>query len=84
MAILLYSLINLLVNYYLVVKDFRFLWFFLVAIFGLVAAISIFHSSILIIVRMIILTFGLLFASMIGYYLFSKKDQLKSFLRGEY
>lgn len=83
MAVLFYSLINLLVNYYLVVKDFRFIWFFVFAIITLVATISFWHSSILIVVRMMILAFSLLFTSMMGYYLFSKRKQLKLFLRGE-
>lgn len=83
LAILFFSLINLLTNYYLVIKDFRFVWFFLIAIFGLILAISAAHSSILIVVRIIILAFALLFAAMMGYYLFSKKEQLKSFLRGD-
>lgn len=82
-AILFYSLINLLVNYYLVIKDFRFLWFFVVAIIALVTAISFWHSSILIVVRMMILAFSLLFTSMMVYYLFSKKEQIKTYLRGE-
>ncbi|MCX6810272.1 MAG: oligosaccharide flippase family protein [Candidatus Berkelbacteria bacterium] len=83
LAVLLYSLINLLTSYYLVVKDFHFLWFFLVAVIGLVTAISLYHPSLLIVVRLMILDFGLLFAAIIGYYLFSKKDQIKLFLRGE-
>lgn len=83
LAVLLYSLINLLANYYLVVKDFRFLWFFLLAVIGMVTAISFYHSSLLVVVRIMILSFGLLFAAMIGYYLFSKKQQIKEFLRGE-
>ncbi len=82
LAILFYSLINLLANYYLAVKDFRFIWFFLVIIVGLLVSISFIHSSILVVVRIIILSFALLFTAMMGYYLFSKKDQLKLFLRG--
>jgi len=82
LAILLYSLINLLTNYYLVVKDFRFLWFFLIAVAGLTLAISQFHSSLLLVVRLMILFFGLLFLSMMVYYLLSKRDQIKSTLRG--
>jgi len=83
LAILLYSLINLFANYYLVVKDFRFLWFFLLAIAGSVTTISLYHPSLVIVVRILILYFGLLFASMMGYYLFSKKEQIGAFIRGE-
>lgn len=83
MAVLLYSLINLLVNYYLVIKDFRFLWFFLVAVVGLITTISFHHPSIVIVVRTLIVYFSLLFLSMVVYYLLSKKDQIKSFLRGD-
>lgn len=83
MAMLLYSLVNLMANYYLVIKDFRFLWFFLAAILGLIVAVSFIHPSILIVVRIVIASFALLFAAMLGYYLFSKKDQVKAFIRGE-
>jgi O-antigen/teichoic acid export membrane protein len=83
LAVLFYSLINLLANYYMVIKDFRFLWFFIIDVLALLIAILFFHSSILIVVRLIVLFFGLLFASLMLYYLFSKKEQIKSFLRGD-
>jgi len=83
MAFLLYSLINLLANYYLVIKNFTFLWFFLASLILAVTTISIWHPSILVVVRIIIVTFALLFTAMFGYYLVSKKEQIKSFLHGQ-
>lgn len=83
LAILLYSLVNLLANYYLVIKDFRFLWFFSAAVTALITAVSFEHSSILIVVRIIIADLLLLFVAMMVYYLLSKKNQIKSFLRGD-
>ncbi|MCX6812246.1 MAG: oligosaccharide flippase family protein [Candidatus Berkelbacteria bacterium] len=83
LAILLYSLINLLVNYFLVVRNFRFIWFFALAEILQILAIAKFHSSLELVVRIIILSFALLFAAMMIYYLFGKRQQLKSFFRRE-
>jgi len=83
MAILLYSLINLLVNYYLVIKNFTFIWFFIASELLQIIAISIWHPSIVVVVRIIIVTFALLFGIMFGYYLVSKKSQISAFIRGE-
>ena len=82
-ATLFYSLINLLVNYYLVIKKFIFIWFFILVLLGLVVTIVFWHPSILVVVRIFILAFSLLFAMMMGYYLFSKKEQIRSYLAGE-
>lgn len=83
LAFVLYSLINLMVNYYLVVKNFVYLWFFALIILAEVVAISFFHSSIILVVRIIILNLSLLFALLFGYYLFSKKGQIKEFIQGK-
>lgn len=83
LAMVFYSLINLMANYYLVVKKFSFLWVFFLAEVLQICAISIWHGSIVIVVRLIILTFALLFAWMMGYYLFNKRAQIAQYFRGE-
>ena len=80
LAIVLYSVINLFVNYYLAIKKFFFLWFFLLAIIFQLVAISFFHDSILIVVRLLILTFLLLFLLLFGYYIFGKRKQILSLI----
>lgn len=83
LAMVFYSLINLMSNYYLVVKKFSFLWVFFLLEILQICAISIWHDSIVIVVRLIVLTFALLFAWMMGYYLFDKRVQIAQYFRGE-
>jgi O-antigen/teichoic acid export membrane protein len=84
LAFVLYSLINLMVNYYLVLKDFTFILFFALILILEIIAISFFHSSIILVVRIMILSLSLLFALFFGYYLFIKKEQIKLFFQGKY
>lgn len=83
MAVLLYSLINLVVNYYMVIKNFIFVWFFLLDLILMTIAISIWHSSIVLVVRIMIASYSLLFASIMVYYLLSKKEQIKAYFSAE-
>lgn len=83
LALVLYSLVNLMVNYYLVIRDFTFVWFFALAIILEIIGIVFFHSSVIIVVRIMILCFSLLFASLFGYYLFGKRKQLRNFFMGK-
>jgi O-antigen/teichoic acid export membrane protein len=83
-AILFYSLINLIVNYYLAIKNFVFLWFFALILVAQVVIISLWHPSLEAVVRVLILTLGGLFVLMFGYYLLQKKDQIVSFINGEF
>lgn len=80
LAIMLYSLINLFVNYYLAIKKFFFIWFFLLAVIFQLITVSIWHDSILIVVRLLITTFLLLFILLFGYYIFGKKNQILSLI----
>lgn len=84
LAFVLYSLINLMANYYMVVKNFAFVWFFAIVLLLEIVAISLFHSSIILVVRIIVLSLSLLFALFFGYYLVSKKEQIKLFFQGKY
>ena len=79
-----YALSSLLANYFMVIKNFMFL-----IIFGLVLAlqvilISMYHPSLTHVVRILILTNGVLFASLLIYYLSTKKEQVRLLLRGDY
>jgi len=77
LVMVLYSLINLVVNYYLVLKNFLFLWIFSIGIIVQIILISFFHESILQVVRMFILSFSAIFVCMFVYYLYLKWDNIK-------
>ncbi|MEI7792473.1 MAG: oligosaccharide flippase family protein [Candidatus Berkelbacteria bacterium] len=83
-VVLFYSLINLLSNYFLAIRDFVFLWFFGAITVMQIISIYLWHPSITIVVRTLITSFGLLLFLMMGYYLYTKKDQISLYLRGEY
>lgn len=83
-VILIYSLINTIVNYFLSIKNFVF-----IPISFLIISLQIFliimnHSSLEIIIKFFMITFGLLFVILVGYYLLTKKEQLKEYLQGNY
>ena len=82
--ILLYTIINLFSTYYLAIKDFTFVWFFLLIIIGQVGSIFIWHSTILIVVQMLIISLSLLFGLMVAYYLYTKRGFLIDFIKGKY
>lgn len=81
--ILFYTLVNLMSNYYLAIRDFTFIWFFAFILALQIGVISFWHISILMIVRTLIATTGLLFIMMISYYLLKKKDQILSYFKEE-
>jgi len=76
LAVLFYSLANLLVNYYLAVKKFAFLYSFALILLSQVIIISFWHPSILAVVRVLIFTFALLFVLIFSQYLLSKKSAI--------
>ena len=82
LAMVLYSMINLIANYYLVVRRFFFLWFFAIAEACQLVAIALWHDSVSGVIHIIILTLALLFALMMGYYLVDKRKQILSFFNG--
>lgn len=83
LAILFYSLVNLMVNYYLAIKDFVFLWFFALILVAQVTIISLWHPSLEVVVRTLVMTQGTLFVLVFGYYLLTKKDQIKRYINGD-
>jgi O-antigen/teichoic acid export membrane protein len=84
LSILFYSIVNLLALYYLSVKDYAFLWFFAFIAVVQVGWVYLWHPSLMIVVRIFISTFGLLCFLMIAYYIYSKREQVRLFLKGEY
>jgi len=82
--IMIYSLINLVCNYYLAIKSFLFVWFYAFAIILQLVLILFYHSSILEVVKIFIFTLGLLFFLLMIGYLYLKKDRFIEVLKGEY
>ncbi len=84
LVMLLYALINLMANYFMAIKDFFFVIFMAIASVAVIVVVTMSHASILLIVRELIVIFAILLFMMIGYYLFSKREQILLFLnRGE-
>lgn len=80
--ILLYSLVNIMANYYLVLKSYTFLYFFAFVVGLQLVLINSFHGSLVVVVKILISTTALLFALLFGYYLITKRAQLLRILRG--
>lgn len=79
-AMVFFSLINLICNYYLAIKNFTFLWFFALILLVQITVISFWHPSILAMVRVFIFSYASLFIFVFGYYLLTKKEQLKQYI----
>ncbi len=82
LAFLFYSLINLMTNYYMAIKNFVFVWFYLITIVMQIVAVTLWHSELLIVIRIFVLSFAFLFALMTGYYVLIKQKQIKSYIMG--
>lgn len=83
LAVLFYSLVNLIVNYYLAIKNFVFLWFFALILLVQVTIISVWHPNLEVVVRTLVMTQGLLFVLVFGYYLILKRGQIINYLNGD-
>ena len=84
MIFLFYSLINLMANYYMAIKDFFFVWFYAASIVALIIAVALSHSTLTMVIREMIVVFAIQFALMTAYYLYQKRAQLSLMLKGEY
>jgi len=82
-AFLFYSLINIIVNYYLAIKNFVFLWFFGLILGIQLIVVSFWHPSLESIAKTLIMTNGALFVLMFGYYLLTKKQQIIEQLKNQ-
>jgi O-antigen/teichoic acid export membrane protein len=83
-AMVLYSLINLIVNYFMVIKNYFFVAIFLLIIILQIFLVFRFHSSLELFAKIMVSTFGLLFSLLFAYYLITKRKQIISFLRNLY
>lgn len=81
--ILFYSLINLMANYYMVIKNFFFLILYFFVFLAEITVVVLWHPSILAVVRTFILMNGILFALLLGYYIYTKREALTLIFRGE-
>ncbi len=76
LLMLFYTLINLIANYYMAIKNFFFLWISIVIIISQIIIAIFWHPSVLSVVRVFVAHQGLLFVIMLGYYLFTKREQI--------
>ena len=83
LLMLFYTLVNLIANYYMAVKNFIFLWASGTIIVGQIIVVVLWHPSVLSVVRVFVASQGLLFVVMLGYYLFSKREQIKEHIQSD-
>lgn len=79
-----YALSSLLANYFMVIKNFKFLFIFGLTLIAQITLIILHHPSLYYVVRILILTNGILFSLLLLYYLYTKKRQLRLLLKGDY
>ena len=79
-----YVLINLFVNYFIAIKDFAFLWLFVLAIAAQIFFASLHHATLSDIIQVLIFTLGGLFTLMVVRYIFLKRVQLQQVFAGTY
>lgn len=84
LAFLFYSLVNLMTNYYMAIKDFAYVWFYAIIMILQIVAVYFWHSDLLTVVRIFIFSFALLFAIMMIYYTIIKRSQIKELIMGNY
>ena len=80
---LLYALVSLISSYFLVIKNYVFLPIFAGCLILQVALISVSHSDIETVVKILISTTALLFFLLFGYYLITKREQITELFRGK-
>lgn len=73
--VVLYALVNILANYYLAIKSYIFLYFFAFTLGLQLVLISLNHSSLDEVVKILIWTTALLFIVLTGYYFVIKKSR---------
>lgn len=78
-----YTLVNLIINYFLSIKSFKFLWPLFITVLLQIVLVSIWHGSLVLITSILTTTMGLLFLCLMSYYLFTKKEQIILLLKGD-
>ncbi|MFA7244305.1 MAG: oligosaccharide flippase family protein [Patescibacteria group bacterium] len=81
--VLFYSMVNLMANYYMVIKNFFFLILYFIVLVAQIVMVSYWHPSILAVIRTFILMNGVLFALLMGYYVYTKKEALLAIFKSE-
>ena len=80
----LFSVANLLVNYFLAVKKFMFIPIFFIITAVQLLALILHHGSFETVIKIFIGSYGLLSALLMVYYIILKRTQFTQLLRGEY
>ena len=78
--IMLYTLANLLINYYMAIKNFKFLYVFAICFIFAGIAVYLNHSSLETIIKIYIASMSLLLTGLMGYYIFLKWQQIANYL----
>lgn len=73
---LVYSLVNVMTNYFLSIKNYRFLWPLGIMSLAEVVILVMYHPDILSIIQVVILTQTVLLAGLLGLYMFDKRQQI--------
>jgi O-antigen/teichoic acid export membrane protein len=79
--ILLYSLVNIMANYYLAIKNYIFLYFFGLTLLVQIVLIGLNHSNLDVMIKILISTTGLLLVLLFVYYMITKKAQLATLFK---
>jgi len=82
--ILFYTLINLLANYFLAVKNFIFIYFMSAGLVLVLIWTALSHTSIAGMIRIFTISDALILMAMISYYLYDKRKQLTQYFKGKY
>lgn len=81
--VLFYALSYLVINYYLVIKDFVFLYFFSAILLTQTIVVIFWHPSLTSVIRLMIVANCFLFIILVGYYLVTKRQQIKNYLSSD-
>lgn len=81
-VMLIYALINLILNYFMALKNFTFLWLVSTVLVLELIVVGVSHGSIFMVVRELIFCYALLLCLLLGYYLITKKSQIIAFIQG--
>lgn len=73
---LVYSLVNVMTNYFLSVRNYRFLWPLGLMAIAEIVVLTAYHPDILSVIKAVILVQTILLASLLGIYLYGKKKQI--------
>jgi len=64
------------------IKRFSFLWYFGFMIIVMSALVMIWHTDLILVVRIFVISFGVLFALLVADYLYTKRNQIIDMIGG--